>query len=66
MATSCWDYMKCGTERTCPAYPDHGRDCWKVSGTLCRGTVQGTPEEKYRDCVTLCKFLEGVISNKID
>ncbi len=42
-----------------PAYPDHGRDCWAVDGTLCRGEKQGSAEQKRQDCITLCKFMEG-------
>jgi methyl-accepting chemotaxis protein len=61
----CWEYIKCGFERNCPAYPDHGRDCWTVDGTLCRGEKQGTADQKKQDCITLCKFMEGVYSGKI-
>jgi hypothetical protein len=28
------------------AHPNRGRECWRNSGTLCKGKQQGTPEEK--------------------
>jgi methyl-accepting chemotaxis protein len=62
---SCWEWMYCGAERGCPAYPNHGRDCWEVDGTLCRGEKQGAAQEKGQDCITLCKFMEGVFGGKI-
>ncbi len=62
---NCWEYINCGSQQKCPAFPDNGRECWSVTGTLCRGEVQGTAEEKRRDCITLCKFLEGVMGGKI-
>ncbi len=54
---NCWDFMKCGqtTFQACPAYPDKGLDCWKVTGTKCaKGTIEkATAAEKIvhcRDC----------------
>ncbi len=32
-----------------------GRACWVVSGTLCRGSVQGTFAKKFSDCQS-CDF----------
>ncbi len=53
-------------QREVSGIPDHGRSsCWDVGGTLCRGEKQGSPEEKRRDCITLCKFLEGVLGGTI-
>lgn len=63
--TKCWEFMECKVSQQCPAFPDRGRDCLEVTGTLCRGETQGTPEEKRRDCITLCKFLEGVLGGKL-
>ncbi len=63
--TSCWEFMKCSTKEKCPAFPDKGRSCWEVAGTLCRGEKQGTAEQKRQDCVTLCKFMEGVLGGTI-
>jgi len=35
----CWEFMKCSTKvmQDCPAYPDKGKSCWKVTGTMCDG-----------------------------
>jgi len=34
---NCWEFMKCPEQvvNNCPAYPDKGLDCWKVTGTRC-------------------------------
>ncbi len=32
-----------------------GRTCWVISGTYCKGAVQGTFAQKYRDC-QICDF----------
>lgn len=36
---NCWEKMWCSAEvrGKCRAYPDHGKDCWKVTGTMCGG-----------------------------
>lgn len=51
---NCWDFMKCqeATYRACPAHPDKGLDCWKVTGTKCaKGTLQmATALEKIAYC----------------
>jgi hypothetical protein len=36
-----------------------GRACWVVAGTFCKGEVQGTFAQKYRDC-NLCDFFRQV------
>jgi len=36
-----------------------GRACWVVSGTLCKGEVQGTFAKKYKNC-ELCDFFVHV------
>ena len=34
---NCWEFMKCPQDilESCPAHPDRGVDCWKVTGTKC-------------------------------
>lgn len=59
--TNCWEHTKCGREEECPAYPDHGRDCFAVTGTWCRGEEQGSYEEKIEKCRRLCKFYEELM-----
>jgi hypothetical protein len=69
MEIQCWEFKKCGREGggakvaelgVCPAYPDHGRDCWAVAGTLCGGKVQGTTASKMGNCRN-CEFYESVM-----
>jgi len=35
----CWSFMNCApaVRSACPAHPDQGRICWKVTGTKCGG-----------------------------
>jgi methyl-accepting chemotaxis protein len=47
---NCWDYMKCAREETCPAYPNFGRACFAVTGTLCKGKEQGSYALKISRC----------------
>jgi hypothetical protein len=56
---NCWDFIKCPQEtyKTCPAYPDKGLDCWKVTGTKCdKGKIETkTAVEKVEYC-RKCSF----------
>lgn len=36
-----------------------GRACWVIAGTMCKGQVQGTFAQKYRDCA-VCNFYKAV------
>ncbi|MCP4649126.1 MAG: hypothetical protein GY853_03465 [PVC group bacterium] len=36
----CWEYMRCGEEKACPAYPDHGEECWFHAGTMSTSTAE--------------------------
>lgn len=36
-----------------------GRSCWVVAGTYCKGEVQGSFAQKYKNCV-LCDFYQSV------
>ena len=60
----CWEFKKCGREAcglraaelgVCPAYPNHGRSCAVVAGTLCGGKVQGSFAMKLVNCMK-CDF----------
>lgn len=64
---NCWEFEKCGREKggakekefgVCPAYPDHGRHCARVEGTLCKDQVQGQFAEKLADCMK-CDFYKS-------
>ena len=54
MSMNCWELMKCeeATYSHCPAHPDRGLDCWKVTGTKCgKGAVEKkTASEKVEFC----------------
>ena len=61
---NCWEFKKCGREKggvnvkelgQCPAYPDHGKSCARIAGTLCGGKVQGTFAMKLANCMK-CEF----------
>lgn len=69
---NCWEYKKCGREKgganekslgVCPAYPDHGKGCALVAGTLCGGKVQGSFATKFKNCVK-CDFYTSGYYNK--
>ena len=36
-----------------------GRSCWVMAGTLCKGEVQGTFAQKYKNC-EICDFYKLV------
>jgi len=55
---NCWEFKKCGKERTCPAYPNNGKQCALVAGTLCGGKVQGTYAKKNANC-RQCDFFQS-------
>lgn len=61
---NCWEYTRCGREKggikvaelgPCPAYPDGGQTCARVSGTLCNGIKQGNLASKLTECMR-CDF----------
>ncbi|MHC4536713.1 MAG: methyl-accepting chemotaxis protein [Planctomycetota bacterium] len=67
---NCWEVKKCGRIPDgdkvddlgiCPAYPNHGRDCWRLAGTFCGGKVQGSSAQKLKSCVE-CNFYKEVNS----
>jgi hypothetical protein len=55
---NCWEFKKCGREKgraktsehgVCPAYPNDGRRCAHIAGTLCGGRVQDSIAMKLKD-----------------
>ncbi len=62
---NCWEVMECekGVCMTCPAYPDHGKECWKVTGTLCdHGRLRKTDlSEKIIHCRSNCEYYRQYI-----
>ncbi len=68
---NCWERKNCGripggdkvdSLGVCPAYPDRGRDCWRVAGTFCGGEVQGSAAQKLMSC-TQCDFYKHAKRN---
>jgi len=55
---NCWEYLHCDRQDDCPAYPDHGRVCFSVTGTMCHGEVQGSYQEKIKNCRESCDFYQ--------
>jgi methyl-accepting chemotaxis protein len=62
---NCWEFQKCKEElkNICPAYPDKGKDCWKVTGTMCKGIQQGTKEKKIHQC-NMCNYYKSGHAHK--
>jgi len=56
----CWEFKNCPEEirSRCPAYPERGLDCWKVTGTKCEGGLieKVSLEEKILYCRKNCEF----------
>ena len=61
VAMNCWEYQKCGKEDECPAYPKFGGTCFSVTGTVCRGEIQGEYTEKIKFCRAECDFYKEVV-----
>jgi signal transduction histidine kinase len=61
----CWEIMHCGVEKfknaaeRCPAFPNYGRICWSVAGTLSETKVHCAVAEKIGDC-RKCTFYDIV------
>ena len=59
---NCWEFKKCGKRlcRTCPAYPDNGLECWKVTGTKCDSgkLTMASIEQKLMFCVKCSFYLQ--------
>lgn len=72
-AMNCWEFMECGRERggsrekelgVCPAYPDYGRSCARLIGTLCGGEVHGSMAKKLNDCME-CPYFQSAHYERI-
>ncbi|MEW6351625.1 MAG: two-CW domain-containing protein [Thermodesulfobacteriota bacterium] len=58
---NCWEYTNCGREKNCPAHPDHGRGCFAVTGTWCRGEQQPSYAHKIARCRGTCSFYKEIM-----
>jgi len=58
---TCWEMKNCPSDRrsTCPAYPDHGGQCWMVTATLCGGKEQGSYHDKMANCKKCNVYLDA-------
>ncbi len=65
----CWDVMNCPEEirENCPAYPEHGKECWKVTGTKCSqgGHDMSVVSDKILYCRNECRFYKEYIRKNI-
>lgn len=56
----CWEFMNCPDEvcSACPAYPEYGFECWKLTGTKCNSGAffKTSFEEKILHCRNECEF----------
>ncbi len=58
---TCWEMKNCPPERrnSCPAYPEHGGQCWMVTATLCGGKEQGSYHDKMANCKKCNVYLDA-------
>ncbi|OGD68441.1 hypothetical protein A3E89_00340 [Candidatus Campbellbacteria bacterium RIFCSPHIGHO2_12_FULL_35_10] len=63
---NCWEHGKgCKVKEDCPAYPNNGRICFSVTGTLCHGAIQGNYKDKQSVC-RACDFYKNEIHGLVD
>ncbi len=55
---NCWEMFDCQVKEKCPAYPDHGKYCARVAGTLCQGKEQVMMANKIEGC-NQCNFYKS-------
>jgi len=62
----CWEFMGCKEDarRLCPAYPDHGGDCWTLPTTVAAGghLDMETHQAKTSYCKEHCGFYKITVS----
>jgi chemotaxis protein histidine kinase CheA len=67
LCLNCWEYMKCGKEKECPAGIHDafegmnsgnrgGRICWVITGTMCGNSTQGNCHQKFNELCKDCEF----------
>ncbi len=37
---NCWEFPNCVSHESCPVEPEHGRECFAVTGYVCPGEKQ--------------------------
>lgn len=62
----CWEILRCPdtARQKCPAYKSEEHRCWMISGTWCKGLLQGDFRAKIRNCMTCeaFKVIQGLAS----
>ena len=73
MEKNCWEVLKCERQKggkkveefgVCCAYPDNGRNCWMIAGTLCEGQTDGSFAQRLGNC-RKCEFYQKVMMGEI-
>ncbi len=59
---SCWEVLNCAREKSCPAYPNNGRNCYAVTATWCKGVQQGSYGDKIEMCRADCDFYRAMMN----
>jgi hypothetical protein len=54
---NCWEVINCSYDvrSKCPAQPDMGRECWKVTGTLCMCSSHEGDKRSLSDKIVVCR-----------
>ncbi|MEJ2598418.1 MAG: hypothetical protein P8Z00_08800 [Anaerolineales bacterium] len=65
---NCWEVLNCHPEvyNRCLAYPDMGRECWKVTGTKCNAGAleKSSLPEKIMYCRCECAYYKKYIAKE--
>jgi hypothetical protein len=54
---NCWEVINCSYDvrSKCPAQPDMGRECWKVTGTLCKCSSRKGDNKSLAEKIVICR-----------
>ncbi len=59
----CWKMMDCG-QKSCGCFGREPLQCWTISGTHCKGKVQGKFAQKINDCLA-CEFYQEAADDPV-
>jgi hypothetical protein len=66
VSLNCWEALDCPQEQmeSCKAYPDFGKECWKILGTKCSSEHLNTKDlaKKVLYCKNKCDYYRNHIS----
>ena len=60
----CWKIKKCN-KKDCISYESKDIPCWYVTGTMCKGGIQGTYAQKIEECKK-CKVYNSYVGDEIE